>query len=260
MNLKKKLADGHSIVGTMLQANSPAIVEVLGILGFDYVLIDLQHTPATWETAQDLIRAAHLRNMAALIRIPAFTETDILKALDIGADGLILPFLRTADELRFAVGCSRYLPEGNRSICSQTRLASYGLYDGTYVDLLKRINSNTFLFGVVEDQTGVDNLADIMAVAPGLDVISVGRGDLAAGMGLAGQQSDPRLLAVVNHAVDVIMNPAPSIAQPPCMGVFTYSKTELPGWHEKGARAFCHMSEVSLLANGSRDYLSALQR
>jgi 4-hydroxy-2-oxoheptanedioate aldolase len=257
MKLKQKLAAGRCIKGVMLAANSPAIVELLGTIGFDYVLIDLQHTPATWETAQDLVRAAKAAGIASVVRVPTLAESDILKALDIGSEGLVLPFVKTADDVRHAVQSSRYVPQGNRSICSQTRAACYGAYEGSYASVLEKLNDEVFLFGVVEDMDGIARLPEILSVAPGLDAIAIGRGDLAAGLGRAGQQTHPEVLGAVQVGLAKI---AESNKVAAALGVFTYSAAEIGLWQERGARVFCHMSEVSLLAAAARGYLENFRK
>ncbi|MGI4815031.1 MAG: HpcH/HpaI aldolase family protein [Janthinobacterium lividum] len=251
MLLKQKLKNGERVAGVMLAANSPAIVELLGIIGFDFVLIDLQHTPASWETAEHLVRAARAAHISPLIRVPDFDETQILKALDIGAEGLVLPFVRTVEDVEKCASAALFHPRGNRSICSQVRTASYGQFDGKYLDVLSRLNDDLLLIGLIEDLTGIANLAEIVQ-HPALDVIAVGRGDLAALLGTAGQQDNPRLVQTVNDAVDVIQSAPTKHCQ---LGVFTYNTDELSSWTDKGAKFFCHMSETSLLARAGRDYL-----
>ncbi|MCC0057535.1 MAG: hypothetical protein H6883_15540 [Rhodobiaceae bacterium] len=250
------LASGRPVRGVMLAANSPAIVELLAYCGFDYVLIDLQHTPASWETAEHLIRAAGARGIAALIRVPTLAEHDMLKALDIGADGIVLPFVRTADEVRAAVRAIYYYPDGDRSICSQTRVAQYGRFSAGYAAHMKSLNERAMLIGVVEDMEGVGNLSDILSV-PGLDAIAVGRGDLAASLGVAGKQDAPEITGAVDQALAAI-SAAPSVANGRCsLMVFTYTEKEIDRWLAYGTRIFCHMSEISLLAAGAATYLGA---
>lgn len=254
-SLKKKLAAGNSICGVMLAANSTALVELTGNVGFDYVLIDLQHTPASWETAQELVRAAELAAISALVRVPRNDETEILKALDIGAEGIVLPFVRTAVEVRAAYEASHYLPLGQRSICSQTRVARYGAFDGSYVDWLRKLNEDVFLMGVVEDMEGIAALPSMLSLEHGLDAIAIGRGDLAASLGVAGQQDDPGLLKVVDEALATI---ARDKRDQTYLSVFTYSEQEIAQWAARGAKVFCHMSEVSLFVKGARQYLKVM--
>lgn len=250
------LARGRPVRGVMLAANSPAIVELLAHCGFDYVLIDLQHTPASWETAEHLIRAAGVRGMAALVRVPTLAEHEMLKALDIGADGIVLPFVRTADEVRGAVRALYYHPEGERSICSQTRVAQYGRFAAGYAAHMASLNERAMLIGVVEDMEGVDNLPEILDV-PGLDAIAVGRGDLAASLGVAGKQEAPEIVQAVDKAL-VSIRAAPSVREGRCsLMVFTYTEKEIGRWLALDTKIFCHMSEVSLLAAGAATYLDA---
>lgn len=255
-SLKRKLSAGSQVRGVMLAANSPPLVELIASVGFDYILIDLQHTPASWETAQELVRAADLGGISSLIRVPQNTEAEILKALDIGAEGIVLPFIRNTAEVLSAYNASHYLPLGNRSICSQTRVARYGNFEGSYIDFLQGLNEDIFLMGVVEDIEGIENLPEILALNPGLDAIAIGRGDLAASMGFAGQQGNPQLLKIVDEAVKQIKASSQSDTH---MAVFTYSDEEVLPWSDKGANVFCHMSEVSLFLNGARKYLEVMK-
>ncbi|MGE0776105.1 MAG: HpcH/HpaI aldolase/citrate lyase family protein [Sphingomonadaceae bacterium] len=258
-SLKTRLTRGELLTGCMLTANSPALVELLAICGYDYVLIDRQHTPASWETVETLIRAADAAGIASLVRIPEITEVEILRALDLGAQGILLPFVGSAADIIRTADAAYYHPKGNRSICSQTRVAAYGVSGTPYIDRLAALNERTLIIGVVEDMGGIEALPEILAVSPGVDAIAIGRGDLAASLGFAGQQRVSEVLAAVEKGlalIDAARRERPDLS----LAVFTYGEEEIGTWRDHGATLFCHMSEVSFLAKSAKSYLDACKR
>ena len=89
-NMKKRLAQGDKLFGSFAFLPSPDVVEIMGFAGFDYVIIDLEHSPKNWETVANMVRAAELHDMAALIRVAENSEKSILAALEIGATGIVI--------------------------------------------------------------------------------------------------------------------------------------------------------------------------
>ncbi len=255
-NLKARLAAGQSVYGVMLAANSPALVEILGIVGYDFIAVDLQHSAISYETVAHLVRAASAVGIEVIARVADFTETSLLKPLDLGASGLILPFVQSVAEASQARLSTTFPPRGARSICSQVRASKYGLFTEDYSSMLKRMDHDTILVGVIENMQGLENLPGI-ARSGMLDVLALGRGDLAVAYGVPGQQKDARLLAAVDQGIRSIMESKTVNGQ---LGVFTYDETEIAPWSQRGSRFFCHMSETSLFARAARLYSEEFKR
>src|ERR687895_2380718 len=129
--LKQKLRDGKPAFGVMLTFPSPPIVELLGYMGFDWILLDNEHGSITVDTAEDMIRAAELTGTAPIVRPVANKPEVIAPFLDRGAWGVQVPHVNTAAEAWAAVDAVKYYPEGHRGIFSRSRPASYGFSGST---------------------------------------------------------------------------------------------------------------------------------
>src|SRR5438067_1428762 len=125
--LKSKLAAGQPVVGPLLSFNSPELVEFLGLAGFDFVLIDAEHNLVDLDPCLQLVRAADAVGLTPLVRVPRNEPTTILAYLETGAQGIVVPHVRTADDAAAAVRAVKYAPVGRRSSAGSSRAAGYGL-------------------------------------------------------------------------------------------------------------------------------------
>jgi 2-keto-3-deoxy-L-rhamnonate aldolase RhmA len=197
--LKQKLRAGKPGFGAMITFPAPAIVEMLGYMGFDWVLIDNEHGSITVDTAEDMIRAAELTGIAPIVRPVANRPEVIAPFLDRGAWGVQVPHVNTRAEAEAAVAACKYFPEGQRGIFSAGRPAEYGM-GGTTQDYVTRANAETLVCLMLEEVEAIENIPEIVTVT-GVDVLFIGSGDLSASMGLAGQQTHPKVQALMERGV-----------------------------------------------------------
>ncbi len=142
--LKQKLEAGKAVFGVMITFPSPQVVEMLGYLGFDWVLIDNEHGSITVDNSEELVRAAEFTGIAPIIR-PVSNKPEIIAPfLDRGAWGVQVPHVNTADEARAAVDAVKYYPQGHRGIFSRSRPASYG-FSGSTAEYVVEANRNTLV-------------------------------------------------------------------------------------------------------------------
>src|SRR5690349_18682099 len=189
--LKQKLRDGQAVFGAMITFPAPSIVEMLGYMGFDWVLIDNEHGSITVDTAEDMIRAAELTGVAPIVR-PVANRSDVIAPfLDRGAWGVQVPHVNTRAEAEAAVAACKYFPDGQRGIFSGGRPAEYGMAGSTQ-DYVTRANAETLVCLMLEEVEAIENIPQIVTVK-GVDVLFIGSGDLSASMGLAGQQTHPEV-------------------------------------------------------------------
>ena len=179
------------LFGPLLTLGTPEVAEVFALAGFDWVWIDLEHTPLTLDRAQQMIQAIAGR-AGTLVRVPWNDPVHIKRALDLGCDGVIVPQVRTADEARQAVAAAKYPPVGIRSV-GIARAQSYGM---TLQDYVLNANESVTVVVQLEHIDAVPHARDILAV-PGVDAVLIGPYDLSASMGLAGQINHPEVAAVV---------------------------------------------------------------
>jgi len=194
--LKRALADGKTVFGLLNSIPSPLLVEMIGYAGFDFVILDMEHVCLNPETLENMVRAAECAGVTPLVRVPSAAPDAILRALDCGAQGIVVPHVRTAAEAAQAVAASRYAPLGTRGI-SGGRTTGFGTLDlPTY---FARANSQIMVAAMIEDRQGVDNLDAILSVA-GIDMVLEGAIDLSQSYGVPGQAQHP----MVQDAIETI--------------------------------------------------------
>ena len=176
-------------MGSFVTCNTPDFVEILALAGFDFVVIDNEHGPMGQESSQHLIRAAELRGITPIVRIPDSLEGTILHILDVGAHGIQAPQVNDSETAEAIVRRSKYHPLGARGVAFP-RSADYGLTDlGKYFD---HANSQVLIVTHCENTVCLDNLEAICQV-PGIDVIFLGPYDMSQSMGITGQVTHPRI-------------------------------------------------------------------
>ena len=176
--LKQRLYAGKAAFGVMCTFPSPPVVEMLGHLGFDWILLDNEHGSITVDTAEACIVAAELSGMAPIVR-PVGNKAEIIAPfLDRGAWGVQVPHVNTADEARAAVDAVKYGPEGHRGIFSGGRPAGYG-FKGATADYAREANRQTLVCLMLEEVEAIENLPDLVTVPGGGCVLHRVRGPVA---------------------------------------------------------------------------------
>jgi 4-hydroxy-2-oxoheptanedioate aldolase len=187
----------------MLTFPSPPVVEILGYIGFDWVLLDNEHGSITVDTAEDVIRAAELTGIAPIVRPVANRPEMIAPFLDRGAWGVQVPHVNTREEAEAAVAACKYFPDGERGSFSRGRPAEYGMGGVTTQEYFAKANANTLVCLMLEEVKAISNISEIARVK-GVDVLFIGSGDLSQSMGYPGQQAHPEVQAVMEKGVKLI--------------------------------------------------------
>lgn len=180
--LKKKLLTKELSIGSWLTIPHQAIIEILGTAGFEWLTIDMEHSPISIETTMNLIGHIQGNGMQALVRVSKNEEVVIKRVLDAGADGVIVPMIRNKKEAEQAVGFVKYPPTGKRGV-GLNRAQKYGIAFDTYQDWVK---NESVVIAQIEHIDAVNNLEEIFSVE-GIDGIIVGPYDLSASMGYPGE-------------------------------------------------------------------------
>ncbi len=200
MNLKTKLKSKERLLGTFIQIPSPAIVELAGYAGFDFVIIDLEHGPFGIETATDMVRAANVSNTSPVIRVSKNDPFLIGQALDIGAEGIMIPQITNHDAAVNAIQSTKYGPEGIRGTCPCVRAAKYTGMDASY---FKKANEDVVTIVLLEGKEAIENISEIVTI-PDIDIIMMGVWDLSSSLGIPGQVESPLVL----EKIEIIMKEA----------------------------------------------------
>jgi len=180
--LKEKLQKGQAVIGAIVGLGHPDVTEVLSRLGFDWLLIDSEHAPLGLETMQQMMQAMNGSNCTPIVR-PQWNDMVIIKrVLDIGAHGVLIPWVSTKEEAEYAVRACKYPPEGLRG-CGPRRAA---LFDPDYT---RTANDELLIIALIETRQAVSNIDDILSVK-GLDACYIGPFDLSQSFGFYGPQWD----------------------------------------------------------------------
>lgn len=185
--LRHKWANNEVAYTMFMGMASPDLVELAAIAGFDCVRIDCHHGNPNLETLQNMIRAAELHNVEVWVR--TFNDTQrILSIMDMGADGVLIPDISTAEEAEKAVKAAKFYPLGERGLYTNTRPSVYGTQGGSkYVEWA---NEHTIVGIQIESKEGIENIDEILSV-PGIDYVAGGPNDLSQSYGVPGQKTHP---------------------------------------------------------------------
>jgi 2-keto-3-deoxy-L-rhamnonate aldolase RhmA len=192
--LAQKLAQKRPLLGMFVGIPSPALVEMAGYAGFDFVVLDNEHGPAGPETTEGLIRAAACAGVAPLVRVSGAIRQEILRALDIGAAGVQVPQVNAVEQARLIVDAAKYPPLGSRGAAFSPRAAGYGFFGGRAH--LEASNAQTVVVAHIETVEAVRQLDDLLAV-DGIDAWFIGPTDLSVSMGFPGQPAHPEVRALI---------------------------------------------------------------
>jgi 2-keto-3-deoxy-L-rhamnonate aldolase RhmA len=194
--VKQKLAAGQTVL-SVGGIDSPDLVDLLGPAGADAIWLEGEHGPIDFGRIPDLTRACDLWGMTSVVRVNALAYGPIYRTLDLGAQGVCVPHIDTAEDARKFVEAAKFAPIGRRGLFTSRQ--GYGV-----PDYLQVANEHTLLIALIEDIRAVRNLDDILKVDH-IDVFFVAPSDLAASMGLIGKPTDPEVQATVEAALKQIM-------------------------------------------------------
>ena len=229
------------LVGMWVCSGSPLIAEICAGAGLDWLLIDMEHSPNGLESVLSQLQAVAAHQVTPVVRVPTNETVTIKQVLDLGAQNLLVPMVSSADEARAAVEAVRYPPRGKRGVGSAlARSARWNRVEG----YLEHADEHVSLFVQVETAAGVEAAAEIAAV-DGVDGVFVGPSDLAASMGLIGQQSHPDVVAAVRRTFEAVR----AAGRP--VGVNAFAPDAARAYLEAGATFVLVGADVALLARSS---------
>ncbi|MGE5653587.1 MAG: HpcH/HpaI aldolase family protein [Bacillota bacterium] len=248
--VKEKLMTGQTALGVSIMIPSPQIVEMVGKLGFDWVLIDREHGSISRENMELMIMAAESCGVAPIVRPPSSRPEAILEVLDSGAMGVQVPHVSTAQAAREVVQAARYHPVGCRGLAVGTRAASYG-YGLAMERHVQEANEQILVCIQLEDTEALSNLDEIAKV-DGIDVLFIGPSDLSQAMGYPGEKDHPKVQQAIERAVKA------TVAVGRIAGT-AGKATDLLKPSNRGVQYF-YTHLTSLLESASRDFLASAER
>ncbi|WP_233193097.1 HpcH/HpaI aldolase family protein [Acidimangrovimonas sediminis] len=180
---RKRFLEGERLYGSFLKIPATMPAEILGAVGFDFVVVDEEHSPFNRETTDAIVLACRAWGIASVVRVQSADPAALLSVLDCGADGVLVPHVDSAEKARAVVEACRYRP-GRRGFAPTTRAGAFGA-EGMAAHIARQ-DARVTVIAMIEDPEAVENIDEILAVE-GLDGIFIGRGDLGAAYGGLGQ-------------------------------------------------------------------------
>jgi 4-hydroxy-2-oxoheptanedioate aldolase len=248
-------AFGRPALGTWSQIRSEECVDMLGIAGLDFTIVDCEHGAFGLETAEKLFRACDANGLVPLVRLPSADPVFAGQALDAGAAGLVVPGIESADQLKHIIAATRFAPDGTRGACPCVRAGGHFIRDWRgYVGEQAR---KTGTIALVETRKGLDAIADICAV-PGLSALMLGPFDLSVSLGFAGDYRHRDVQA----ALDRMLAAARAANVPVFAPIFDPDPAEAARqraeWSHRGAAHFVIGTDKILFTDAYRRYAGSL--
>ena len=232
-------------LGLFMKTFDPAFVEIAGLSGFDFVILDYEHGVTEFSQLSNLIRAAKLHNTDALIRVSGINEAEIGKALDIGASGIQVPQVKSSADVEKIVEYSKFHPQGKRGVCRFVRAAEYSLMPQQ--DYYREANE-ALVVVQLEGIEAIDNLNSIIEVN-GVDIIFIGPYDLSQSLGVPGDVMNPKVIEKMNTIVNECSSRKIKV------GTFVDNPESLDIWKKAGVSYIAYSVDVGLFADKCREII-----
>jgi 2-keto-3-deoxy-L-rhamnonate aldolase RhmA len=245
--VRKLLKEGKPVIGATITVASPDVAAHAANLGYDFLWIEMEHSPITLETARNMILATRGLKAVPFIRVPVNELWTAKRALDAGSLGVIFPFTSTPELARQAVSATRYAPAGRRGAGPGLATLRWPAPEGYY----KFADTNVMVIAIVEEARAVEKIDEIASV-PGIDVLFIGTNDLSFSLGHGGQQGHP----VVQDAIKKIV--AAGKKHKVALGRPAGTPEQIKQFMEEGFLFFQGPSELVSAANGARPLLQSL--
>jgi len=241
-------AGSHPPIGTWIMSASPIVAEAVGHAGFDWGLIDMEHTPLDMMEVVHMLQALSATRMVPVVRVPWNDTVTVKRVLDAGATTVMFPFVQNADEARRAVAATRYPPAGVRGMAAMSRASKFG----TIANYLKTANDGMGVIVQLETTAAVGALESI-ATVDGVDAVFLGPADLSASMGYVGQQTHPEVMDLMTTAVQRCK----AVGKP--VGTIGGTPEQVAQYRAAGFDYVALSSDLGLLMRGAQLAVGALR-
>jgi 4-hydroxy-2-oxoheptanedioate aldolase len=241
-SLKSRIRNGEAVNGCWLNLGSPVTAEMVGIAGFDWVLIDLEHGNGTEADVLHQLQALKSTEATAIVRVESGRGERISRMLDMGAAGVMVPKVNTGAEAREVIDGLRYPPGGSRGVAKMVRAAGYGKWATDYIS-----NADDNIVGVLQIETkyALDNLDEIAAI-DGVDVLFIGPSDLSMSLGIFGEFANPIFKAAVKSIVAAAQKAGKAT------GILIFNPDDYRMYHDMGIRFIACGSDGAFVTEGAR--------
>jgi len=243
VELKARLREGKSVLGTMVSlCRTPDIMLVVARSEMDFALIDTEHGSFSTETVADLCRVARDADLTAILRVPGRGSTYVSRSLDIGANGLMMPRIETADEAADVIRWAKYAPMGNRGLALGGPCNDY-LPIPDPITAMAESNEATVILIQIESKEAIGRIDEIAAV-PGIDVLLIGPMDLSQTLGVPGQLEHPKVIEAMREVVRAGRDHGVA------SGTHSPTIDQCRFWRDEGMTFLACSSEVGMIRSG----------
>lgn len=233
--LKQKLQAGALLLGTWSQSASPEVLEIIGYSGFDFTVIDTEHGFFGLETAENLVRTAEAAGISPLVRVAVNEPHLIMKALDIGAEGVVVPQVTSRQEAEKAISAARYHPRGTRGACPCIRAGEH--YITEWERHAGKANQDVIVVALVEGKQGMHNIEEIVATE-GLDAVMIGPFDLSVSLGVGGQMDHALVTGFMSKLIGLCQHRQVQVFVPNFDLDLARAAAAIGKWRQLGCRNF----------------------
>ncbi|MET0498679.1 MAG: aldolase/citrate lyase family protein [Steroidobacteraceae bacterium] len=251
VSFRERLRAGEPLVGTFIKTPTFHTAEVIGDVGFDFIVIDQEHGPFDRVATDAVLVGARAAGIAALVRVRTSAAHDMLGALDDGADGVIVPHVSTAEIARSVVGGARYRG-GHRGFSSSPRAGRYG--GASIWEHVDRGDANTAVVAMIEDPEAL-SIVDSIAAVDGIDALFIGRGDLTVALNAPSPDSPP-----IREAVERIAASGRAQGKALCVHTGRIDAAEIAWMRGLGVTAFIVSSDQGLMRTAATNVLSEFKK
>lgn len=239
---RKKLKKNKAIIGSWTQICDPSIVEIMCSYKIDWICFDLEHGVFSTHNIANLVRAAELKKKIKLARLPNHNKEFCSQVLDAGCDGIIVPNIKSAKELKYFRDAIYYPPKGKRGV----GFSRENLFGKNFTKNIKK-NKNPILVAMIENKAGVENLKEILKIKE-LDAILIGPYDLSSSLGITGKFNDIKFIKVI----DYIKKITKKMNTPVGMHVLDDKYKTLQNYLKKGFNFLPYCTDAMLLNSSIR--------
>jgi len=199
--LKQRLQNKELTIGSWITIGNSTIAEILANAEYDWLVVDLEHTTISLEQAGELIRTIELSGVSSLVRLTSNNEDQIKRVMDAGAQGIVVPMVKSVEDARLAVAATRYPPLGIRGV-GLARAQGYGSFFQKYLSWQSDIDSGPVVIVQIEHVDAVANLEKILNVE-GVDAFIIGPYDLSCSMGIPGEFDHPKFKQIIENIIEI---------------------------------------------------------
>tara|TARA_B100000767_G_C19758383_1_gene534042 strand:+ start:1836 stop:2606 length:771 start_codon:yes stop_codon:yes gene_type:complete len=250
-NLKSRINSGELTIGSWISLGHPAIAEIMSGAGYDWLVVDLEHSTISIDQAGELIRTIDLAGSSPLVRLTSNTSDQIKRVMDAGAHGIIVPMVNCAEDAISAVASTRYGPEGHRGV----GLARAQMYGAGFSDYLEWQRDSSIVIVQIEHKDAIGNLEEILSV-PGVDGFIIGPYDLSCSLGIPGEFDKPEF----KSAMKLILEKGLNMKSPAGLHIVEPNLTLLNETIAKGYSFIAYSVDVRMLDVTAREGMNSSVR